>query len=92
MVILSFLSFLYQEECYKLLIKLCQEKLSSLVDEVNESESVFAHLIDEALIFEEEVKKYIPGLAYSDRCVQVLSQDEYIQKWLELEKNCKSII
>ena len=89
--ILSFQSLSFQEECYKLLVKLCQEKLASLVDEVNESDSLFAHLIDEALIFEEEVKKFIPGLAYSDRCVQVLFQDDHLEKWLELEKNCKSI-
>lgn len=75
-----------------MLVKLCQDKLSSLIDEVNGSESLFAHLIDEALIFEEEMKKYVPGLPYSDRCVRVLFQDEYLEKWLELEKNCKSII
>lgn len=73
-------------------MKLSQEKLSSLIDEVNESESLFAHLIDEALIFEEEMKKYVPGLPYSARCVRVLFQNEYLEKWLELEKNCKSMI
>lgn len=71
------------------LVQLAVEKLCNDIDEVVESDYLFAHLIDETLSFEQELCDTLGYPNYYCSAITVLTQAKYLTKWLAVEEKCK---
>lgn len=59
------------------------------IGEISLNENIFAHLIDETLLFEKELQE---NLGYPSSCpsvINVITQADYLSKWMALETKCK---
>lgn len=70
---------------------LCKEKLNAVLEEVIEKDVNLAHLIDETMLFDRELSNLSNAQTTNLNCIHVLLQERYLEKWLTLEKHCKSI-
>lgn len=58
------------------------------IKEICMDENIFAHLIDEILLFERELQE---NLGYPPSCpsvINVITQAAYFTKWMTLERKC----
>lgn len=83
-----FLNF-NQLEFVRGLVQLAVEKLCNDIDEITDSEHLFAHLIDETLSFEQEVRDTLGYPSNYCSAITVLTQAKYLTKWLAIEEQCK---
>lgn len=68
------------------------EKLCADIEEISKDESYFAHLLDEVLSFEHELRdlikiSYLSGFPTP---ISVLTQAQYMMKWISIEEKCKN--
>lgn len=59
------------------------------MDEIIESDHLYAHLIDETLSFEQEIRETLGYPSSYCSAITVLTQAKYLTKWLALEEQCK---
>lgn len=61
------------------------------VEEIAKDESLFSHLIDETLAFEQELRDVLgyPNSYYS--AITVLTQPKYLTQWISIERKCKCV-
>lgn len=69
-------------------MQLALEKLSIDCEEISKDEHLFAHLLDETLSFEQELRQTLGYPASFPNTFRILTQAQYLQKWLAAEKNC----
>lgn len=81
--------FLFQLEFIRGLVQLTIEKLVMDIEEVSTDEQHFAHLIDEILAFEQDLKTYLSYPINLPSSILVLTQPSYFVKWLYIEDKCK---
>lgn len=81
-----------QVEFIRGLVHLAIEKLSNDMEELAQDDHLFAHVLDETLSFEQELRE---TLAYPsstmESAVTLLAQPQYLTKWLAAEMNCKEM-
>lgn len=65
------------------------EKLCNDIEEINNDDHLFAHLLDETLSFEQELRENLRYPATFPSAISVLTQAQYLTKWLTTEENCK---
>ncbi|XP_058462968.1 RINT1-like protein [Malaya genurostris] len=68
------------------LVQLAIEKLVDDIDSICQEEALFAHLIDEVLSFEQELKTTLGYPGSFPNVVAVLIQPKYLVKWMAIEK------
>ncbi|XP_055836997.1 RINT1-like protein isoform X1 [Episyrphus balteatus] len=68
------------------LVQLSIEKLSSDIDEICNDENLFAHLLDETLAFEAELRETFGYPASFPSAITVITQPTYLLKWISLEE------
>ena len=71
------------------LIQLAVEKLHSELSIVQYDDALFAHLVDEALGFERELRETLFYPSTQPATVFVLTQAHIFVKWINMEKKCK---
>lgn len=72
------------------LVQLTIEKLVQDIDEISLDEQLFAHLIDEILSFEQDLKSLLAYPNTLPSAVNVLTQPLYFTKWLAIEEKFTS--
>lgn len=72
------------------LVQLAVEKLHSELPIVQYDDSLFAHLVDEALGFERELRDSLFYPPNQPATVFVLTQAQIFVKWINMEKKCES--
>lgn len=55
-------------------------------------EALFAHLIDEILAFEQDLKTYLNYPLNLPSAILVLTQISYFDKWLAIEEKCEYFV
>lgn len=70
-------------------MQLAVEKLCTDIDEIVEDDGLFAHLIDETLAFEQEVRDTLGYPSSYCSAITVITQAKYLTKWLAIEEQCK---
>ena len=83
------LYFLLQDEFMQVMLQLCIAKMKSTLPHVVKDELLFSHLIDEALLFEKELRSVYEYPVSLPGCIHVLLTEPYLNEWLELERKCK---
>ncbi|XP_058834029.1 RINT1-like protein [Topomyia yanbarensis] len=68
------------------LVQLAIEKLVDDIDTICQEEALFAHLIDEVLSFEQELKTSLGYPSSLPNAVAVLIQPKYLVKWMAIEE------
>ncbi|XP_055611067.1 RINT1-like protein [Uranotaenia lowii] len=68
------------------LVQLVIEKLVDDIDGICQEEALFAHLIDEVLAFEQELKTNLGYPGSFPSAVTVLIQPKYLVKWMAIEE------
>lgn len=83
-----------QIEFIRALVQLGVEKLCEDIEEISDDDSLFSHLLDEVLSFEQELDTILGVKRPHDlpSCVTVITQPQYLSKWLLIEENCKYIV
>lgn len=72
------------------LVQLCIEKLLQDIEEICLDEQLFAHLIDEILSFEQDIKSVLSYPNNLPSAVSVITQPFYFKKWLSVEEKFTS--
>jgi RAD50-interacting protein 1 len=72
------------------LVQLTIEKLVSDIEEISFDEMLFAHLIDEILSFEQDLKTMLAFPNNLPSAVSVITQPSYFAKWLAIEEKFTS--
>ncbi|KAL9701684.1 hypothetical protein quinque_005125 [Culex quinquefasciatus] len=72
------------------LVQLAIEKLVEDIDAICQEEALLAHLIDEVLAFEQELKLSLGYPASLPSVVSVLIQPKYLVKWMAIEEKFTS--
>lgn len=72
------------------LVQLCIEKLLQDIEELSLDEQLFAHLIDEILSFEQDIKSALSYPSSLPSAVSVLTQPFFFKKWLSIEEKFTS--
>jgi RAD50-interacting protein 1 len=72
------------------LVQLCIEKLLLDIEETILDEQLFAHLIDEILSFEQDLKSILSYPSMLPSAVTVLTQPNFFKKWLSIEEKFTS--
>lgn len=72
------------------LVQLTIEKLLQDIQEISMDEQVFAHLIDEILSFEQDLKSMLSYPNNLPSAVNVLTQPFFFKKWLSIEEKFTS--
>lgn len=83
------LNFFVQLHFIRGLVQFVIEKLCIDIEEISKDEHLFAHLLDETLSFEQELRAILGYPAAFPSTLMVLTQDQYLTKWLSVEENCK---
>lgn len=73
------------------LVELVLEKMTADLPEIMYDEHLFTHLIDEALLFDRELRQNYSYPPNQPGALHILSQEEVFDKWLVVEKKCKDI-
>lgn len=71
------------------LVQLAVEKLHSELPTAQYDDSLFAHLVDEALGFERELRETLLYPQTQPATVFVLTQAHIFIKWINMEKKCE---
>lgn len=71
------------------LVQLAVEKLHSELPTAQYDDTLFAHLVDEALGFERELRETLLYPQAQPATVFVLTQAHIFIKWINMEKKCK---
>lgn len=71
------------------LVQLAVEKLHTDLPIAQYDDTHFAHLVDEALGFEHELRDTLLYPANQPATVLVLTQAQIFVKWIHMEKKCK---
>lgn len=72
------------------LVQLTIEKLINDIEEISFDEHLFAHLIDEILSFEQDLRTFLFYPSTIPSAVSVLTQATYFTKWIKLEEKFTS--
>ena len=72
------------------LVQLCIEKLVQDIEEMCLDEQLFAHLIDEILSFEQDLKSLLSYPNNLPSAVSVITQPFFFKKWLSVEEKFTS--
>lgn len=67
-------------------------KLLQDIEDICMDEQLFAHLIDEILSFEQDLKSLMNYPNTLPSAISVLTQPFYFTKWLSIEEKCKNSI
>ena len=62
------------------------EKLRKTVQDCVDDDVLFAHLIDETMVFDKELEN--SNLDLETNCIKVLLEEPYLKQWIDLEKKC----
>lgn len=65
------------------------EKLCNDMEEISMDDHLFAHLLDETLSFEQELRETLRYPSTFPSALSVLTQAQFLTKWLTAEENCK---
>lgn len=68
------------------------EKLNEDIEEIFTDENLFAHLLDEVLSFELELKEFLAYPSTFPSAISILTQGQYLVKWLKIEEDCELIL
>jgi len=71
------------------LVQLAVEKLHSELSMVQYDDTLFAHLVDEALGFERELRETLLYSHTQPATIFVLTQAHIFVKWINMEKKCE---
>lgn len=71
------------------LVQLAVEKLCADMAEIAGDDHLFAHLLDETLSFEQELRETFRYPVAFPSALTVLTQAQYLMKWLLAEENCE---
>lgn len=71
-------------------MQLSIEKLCMDIAEIVKDEHLFSHLIDETLSFEQELRDTLGYPNSLPSAISVLTQAQYLTKWIAIEERCKS--
>lgn len=71
------------------LVQLAVEKLHSELPVVQYDDTLFAHLVDEALGFERELRETLLYPQIQPATIFVLTQAHIFVKWINMEKKCE---
>lgn len=77
-----------QLEFLRGLVQLVVEKLCHDIDEIATDDHLFAHMLDESLSFEQELRETFRYPIAFPSALTVLTQAQYLMKWLLAEENC----
>lgn len=77
-------------EFVRALVQLCIEKLLSDIEEICLDDHLFAHLIDEILSFEQDIKSVLSYPNNLPSAVNVITQPSLLNKWLHIEEKFTS--
>ncbi|XP_013109700.1 RINT1-like protein [Stomoxys calcitrans] len=80
------LDFNIRLEFMRALVQLTIEKLSLDIEEISRDENLFAHLLDETLAFEAELRDNFGYPASFPSAICVVTQPVYLLKWISLEE------
>lgn len=69
-------------------MQLTIEKLCNDIEQISEDDHLFAHLIDETLSFEQELKDTLGYPTTYMSAICVVTQPQYMLKWLTAEEKC----
>lgn len=71
-------------------VQLGIEKLCLDIEDISRDEGLFSHLLDEVLSFEQELKVLVKlsYLSSFPTVICVLTQAQYLVKWLTIEEKC----
>lgn len=72
------------------LVQLTMEKLVNDIEEISFDDQLFAHLIDEILSFEQDLKTMLAYPNNLPSAINVLTQATYFNKWLSIEEKFTS--
>lgn len=72
------------------LVQLTMEKLVNDIEEISFDDQLFAHLIDEILSFEQDLKNMLAYPTNLSSAINVLTQATYFNKWLSIEEKFTS--
>lgn len=72
------------------LVQLVVEKLCLDIGDICADDHLFAHLLDETLSFEQELRETCRYPDTFPSALSVLTQAQYLMKWLTTEENCES--
>lgn len=78
--------FNIDEEFSKILVNLVQDKLQDTISVVCSKDIMLAHLIDETIVFENELHSIIQLSDTPDVVVHILLKDDVLNLWLHLEE------
>ncbi|XP_023161014.1 RINT1-like protein [Drosophila hydei] len=68
------------------LVQLTIEKLAADIEQIAQDENLFAHLLDETLAFEAELRETFGYPASFPSAISVLTQPMYLLRWISLEE------
>lgn len=71
------------------LMGLVMEKMAHDLPELLHDDHQFSHLVDEALMFDREVRASYGYPASLPGCLHLLAEPEYFSKWLAIERKCE---
>ncbi|XP_005176930.1 RINT1-like protein isoform X2 [Musca domestica] len=80
------LDFNIRLEFMRGLVQLTIEKLIADIEEISRDENLFAHLLDETLAFEAELRENFGYPASFPSAICVITQPVYLLKWISLEE------
>lgn len=84
-------TFFFQKlEFSRGLVMLILEKLAADIPCLLYDDTLFCHLVDEVLLFERELYSVHGYLSSFPSCMHILSEESCFQRWLTVEKKCKS--
>ena len=71
------------------LVILAMEKMLNDIPELLYDEHMFSHMIDEALLFDKELRSSYQYPESEIGCLHILTRPEAFEKWISIEKKCK---
>lgn len=77
-----------QLEFIRGLVQLSIEKLCMDIDDISKDDHLYSHLIDEILSFEQELRDSLGYPNSLPSAVTVLTQAQYLTKWIVIEERC----
>lgn len=85
-----FTVFFQKLEFSRALVMLILEKLAADIPCLLYDDALFCHLVDEVLLFERELYSVHGYLSSFPSCMHILSEESCFQRWLTVEKKCKT--
>ena len=81
-----FLLWFFQHEFIKLLVKTAIEKVKSSLPQMITNNTLFSHMVDEVILFDNELCSMFDYPSGSYGCTSVLMTQPYISHWINLEE------